>query len=70
MYFIVQISLPFIAGLSVVGKKVLGLNPLHLNNLNSVMDKSLRGHPYVKSAIGTVLALFFCFCLITKWNKT
>lgn len=39
------------AGLQVVGKAVLGLNPLHLNHLNVVMDKSLKGHPYVKSPI-------------------
>jgi hypothetical protein len=35
-----------------VGRHVLGLNPLSLNHVNTVMDKALRGHPYVKSAIG------------------
>lgn len=39
------------AGLSVVGKHVIGLNPMSLNHINTVMDYSLRGHPYVKSAI-------------------
>ena len=35
-----------------MGRHVLGLNPLSLNHVNTVMDKALRGHPYVKSAIG------------------
>mmetsp|Transcript_20421 Transcript_20421/g.19742 ORF Transcript_20421/g.19742 Transcript_20421/m.19742 type:complete len:396 (+) Transcript_20421:166-1353(+) len=39
------------AGLAVVGKQVIGLNPMSLSHLNTVMDYSLRGHPYVKSAI-------------------
>ena len=38
-----------------VGKHVIGLNPLQLNKLNTVMDTALRGHPYVKSAIGAYL---------------
>jgi hypothetical protein len=31
------------AGLAVVGRHVIGLNPLSLNHLNTVMDYSLRG---------------------------
>lgn len=48
-------------GLSVVGKHVIGLNPLQLNKLNTVMDTALRGHPYVKSAIGAYFHFLFLF---------
>ena len=51
-------------GLSVVGKHVIGLNPLQLNKLNTVMDTALRGHPYVKSAIGAYL-LFYYFSFVS-----
>ena len=55
----------YFSGLQVVGQHVIGLNPLHLNNLNTVMDRALRGHPYVKAAIGkrtyTKLLTWFSF---------
>ena len=39
------------AGLPLLAEAVLGMNPLHLNNINGVMDKALKGHPYIKSAV-------------------
>jgi L-alanine-DL-glutamate epimerase-like enolase superfamily enzyme len=39
------------AGLQVVGRPLIGLNPLSLNNINSIMDRTLKGHPYVKAAL-------------------
>lgn len=60
-FAISSFSTACLTGLSVVGKHVIGLNPLQLNKLNTVMDTALRGHPYVKSAIGTYTLLFFIF---------
>jgi L-alanine-DL-glutamate epimerase-like enolase superfamily enzyme len=39
------------AGINEIGPKLLGLDPRDLGVLNRRMDQSLRGHPYVKSAI-------------------
>ena len=39
------------AGIRVLGKHLIGQNPLYLNSLNVLMDRSLKGHPYAKSAI-------------------
>lgn len=39
------------AGLQELGPSLLGKNPLHLQNLNYIMDGAMKGHPYVKSAI-------------------
>ena len=39
------------AGLPVLAKSILGLNPLSLNEINVEMDRALKGHPYIKSAI-------------------
>ena len=39
------------AGLEELGPSLLGQNPLHLWQLNHVMDGAMKGHPYVKSAI-------------------
>ena len=39
------------AGLGVLAPSVVGLDPRGLDHLNAVMDATLPGHPYVKSAI-------------------
>jgi L-alanine-DL-glutamate epimerase-like enolase superfamily enzyme len=38
-------------GIAEVAPHILGLDPTHLQVINRRMDESLRGHPYVKSAI-------------------
>jgi L-alanine-DL-glutamate epimerase-like enolase superfamily enzyme len=39
------------AGLAEIGPHLIGQNPLALNQINRVMDSSLRGHPYAKAPI-------------------
>jgi len=39
------------AGLQELAPHLLGLNPLHLEQLNRRMDAILKGHPYVKSPV-------------------
>ena len=39
------------AGLAELAPLLIGENPLHLGKINHLMDLSLRGHPYIKSAI-------------------
>ena len=39
------------AGIAELGPHLLGEDPLQLSNLNRHMDSTLKGHPYVKSAI-------------------
>lgn len=39
------------AGLKELGPKLVGLNPLNVEQLNRDMDRMLLGHPYVKSGI-------------------
>ena len=38
-------------GIAELAPKLLGLDPTALGVLNGVMDRTMRGHPYVKSAI-------------------
>lgn len=38
-------------GIREIGSALIGLNPLQLEVVNQSMDKTLKGHPYVKSAI-------------------
>jgi hypothetical protein len=38
--------------------KLLGADPTRLNHINHLMDKLMKGHPYVKSAIGKTVKLF------------
>lgn len=38
-------------GLQELGPKLLGQDPLCLDRINHTMDATLRGHPYVKSAV-------------------
>ena len=39
------------AGIAELAPQLLGADPLGLNELNELMDRAMRGHPYVKSAI-------------------
>jgi len=39
------------AGIAELGPRLLGENPLELDKLNRLMDATLKGHPYVKSAL-------------------
>ncbi len=39
------------AGIAELGPRLLGENPLQLEQLNRRMDAALKGHPYVKSGI-------------------
>ena len=39
------------AGIQEIGPALIGLDPRELTQLNLVMDRTLKGHPYVKSAI-------------------
>lgn len=38
-------------GIEVLAPSLLGQDPTKLNAINDIMDKNLRGHPYVKSAL-------------------
>ena len=38
-------------GLKKLAKSLLGQDPTNLHKINLTMDKALKGHPYVKSAI-------------------
>lgn len=38
-------------GIQVLAPALIGENPTRLNSINQLMDNSLRGHPYVKSAL-------------------
>ena len=39
------------AGIAELAPQLLGADPLALNEMNELMDRAMRGHPYVKSAI-------------------
>jgi L-alanine-DL-glutamate epimerase-like enolase superfamily enzyme len=39
------------AGIRVLAPHLIGRNPTRLNEINDFMDRILKGHPYVKSAI-------------------
>jgi cis-L-3-hydroxyproline dehydratase len=51
-------------GIAEVSKHLIGLNPTHLGAINQEMDRALRGHPYVKSAIDMA-----CWDLLGKSTK-
>ena len=38
-------------GIAELAPQLIGADPLALNTLNDLMDRAMRGHPYVKSAI-------------------
>jgi L-alanine-DL-glutamate epimerase-like enolase superfamily enzyme len=39
------------AGIAEIGPALIGLDPCQLGRVNLVMDQTLKGHPYVKSAL-------------------
>ena len=39
------------AGLAEIGPNLIGLDPTNLSQINAVMDRVLRGHPYAKAPI-------------------
>jgi len=39
------------AGIQRLAPALIGRDPTQLNAINDVMDKTLKGHPYIKSAI-------------------
>ncbi len=39
------------AGLAEIGPKLIGQDPTNLSQINAVMNRSLRGHPYAKAPI-------------------
>eukprot|EP01038_Epipyxis_sp_PR26KG_P006053 gene6053-8334_t len=38
-------------GIEMIAPSLIGCDPTQLNRINTIMDKALKGHPYVKSAI-------------------
>ena len=38
-------------GIKEIGKSLIGRDPTNIQEINNVMDKNLKGHPYVKSPI-------------------
>ena len=45
------------AGIKELGPHLIGLDATNLFYLNHIMDRSLKGHPYVKSPIDVALSL-------------
>ena len=39
------------SGIKEIGNSLLGQDPTNIQNINYIMDKNLKGHPYVKSPI-------------------
>lgn len=66
------------AGIQMLAPSLIGLDATRLNNLNAVMDRVLKGHPYVKSAIdmacwdilGKVTGLPVCELLGGRFNES
>lgn len=52
------------AGLAELAPALIGENPLHLGNINHLMDLSLPGHPYIKSAIDVA-----CWDILGKYTN-
>lgn len=48
-------------GLAVLGPGLMGLDPTQIGTMNQTMDRLLKGHPYVKSAIDVA-----CFDILGK----
>lgn len=42
-------------GIQILAPHLIGKNPTRINELNDLMDKILKGHPYVKSALDMAL---------------
>mmetsp|Transcript_11304 Transcript_11304/g.15574 ORF Transcript_11304/g.15574 Transcript_11304/m.15574 type:complete len:409 (+) Transcript_11304:19-1245(+) len=66
------------SGIKTLAPNLLGADPTRLNLINSLMDKLLKGHPYVKSAIdmacwdilGKIAGLPVCELLGGRYNDT
>lgn len=66
------------AGVAMIAPSLIGVDATRLNRLNCVMDKALKGHPYVKSAIdmacwdilGKVAGLPVCELLGGRFNES
>jgi len=52
------------SGIKEIGNSLLGLDPTNIQNINHIMDKNLKGHPYVKSPIDMA-----CWDLLGKFLK-
>ena len=52
------------SGILEIGKNLIGKDPTNINTINIEMDKSLYGHPYVKSPIDMA-----CWDIIGKYYK-
>jgi L-alanine-DL-glutamate epimerase-like enolase superfamily enzyme len=39
------------AGIKMIAPSLIGQDPTQLGQINNIMDKTLKGHPYVKSAL-------------------
>ena len=52
------------SGILEIGKNLIGKDPTNINIINHEMDKSLYGHPYVKSPIDMA-----CWDIIGKYYK-
>ena len=53
------------SGIKEIGNSLLGLDPTNIQNINNVMEKNLKGHPYVKSPIDMA-----CWDLMGKFLKS
>lgn len=45
------------SGIKRMAPDLLGADPTKINHINYLMDKLLKGHPYVKSAIGREIVI-------------
>jgi L-alanine-DL-glutamate epimerase-like enolase superfamily enzyme len=52
------------AGIELIAPSLLGQDPRQLNRINVLMDKTLMGHPYVKSPIDMA-----CWDILGKWSR-
>ena len=59
------------AGIMMMAPHLIGVDATRLNNLNVVMDRALKGHPYVKSAIDMacwdILGVRVFVCMMLVW---
>ena len=56
-------------GIKEIGNNLIGCDPTNLKEINIVMDKSLKGHPYVKSPIDMACwDLFGKFANLPVWK--
>ena len=65
------------AGIKELGPHLIGQDPTQASSLNQLMDRCLKGHPYVKSPIdmacwdikGQVAAMPVCEMLGGRWGE-